>query len=285
MIDFDQLWNFSQPKETEEKFRNLIPDLKAAGNPDRLLELYTQIARTQGLQRQFAEAHATLDSVQAQLNDETEIAEVRLALERGRVFNSSGEKEKARPLFLRAFELATQCEHDALAVDAAHMVAIAEKDPSLQHDWNLKALAIAEASRDPKAQKWLGSLYNNIGWTFHAQGRFNEALDMFQKALVFREKQRDPGGTRVATWCVARTHRSLGNIDQAWQMQKSLEKEFETLLEKDGYVFEELGELALLKGDREAARAHFARAFEILSQDKWFAATESARLERMKKES
>ena len=33
----------------------------------------------------------------------------------------------------------------------------------------------------------MGSLYNNLGWTHHEAGRYERALDMFQKALGERE--------------------------------------------------------------------------------------------------
>jgi hypothetical protein len=54
-VDFDKLWNFNDPAESERKFRALPPDA----------EVQTQIARAQGLQRKFDEAHKTLDAVVA----------------------------------------------------------------------------------------------------------------------------------------------------------------------------------------------------------------------------
>ena len=67
--------------------------------PSYRFELLTQIARSQGLQRRFDDAHATLDWVEMVLNGlpETEAEgeaaavtpRIRHLLERGRVFNSS----------------------------------------------------------------------------------------------------------------------------------------------------------------------------------------------------
>jgi len=51
-------------------------------------------SRTQGLQRDFAAAHQTLDAVQSELTDDLCRARVRYLLERGRVFNSSGRPEE-----------------------------------------------------------------------------------------------------------------------------------------------------------------------------------------------
>lgn len=142
-IDFDKLWNFGQPSETEQKFKALIPELQ--NNLEALLQLQTQIARTQGLQRKFDEAHATLDEVLTQLNDQTPGAQIRYTLERGRVFNSSKNKTEARPLFLQAYDLALKYQQDNFAVDAAHMVAIVETEPELQMQWNLTALKFSQS--------------------------------------------------------------------------------------------------------------------------------------------
>ena len=66
MTDLDALWNNDDPAGTEAAFRTLLAEAERAGGVF-LLELLTQLARTQSLQRKFAEAHALLDRVEAQL--------------------------------------------------------------------------------------------------------------------------------------------------------------------------------------------------------------------------
>ncbi|HND49505.1 MAG TPA: hypothetical protein PLL95_13155, partial [Anaerolineales bacterium] len=63
--DFDSLWDYSNPDQTETKFREVLPQFP---DGNERLELLTQIARTQGLQRKFDEAHKTLDEVEGQLS-------------------------------------------------------------------------------------------------------------------------------------------------------------------------------------------------------------------------
>src|SRR5438874_1416563 len=87
--DFDTLWDYDHPDETERDFRELLPTAEACGNTTYLLELITQIARTEGLQRKFDGAHQTLDRVEAELAAELLRPRIRYLLERGRVFNSS----------------------------------------------------------------------------------------------------------------------------------------------------------------------------------------------------
>jgi hypothetical protein len=43
-----------------------------------------------------------------------------------------------------------------------------------------------------------------------------------------------------------------------------------------------MGECLLALGRADEARPHFARAYELLSQDEWFPADEKQRLARMK---
>ena len=98
--DFDQFWNFDKPAETETKFLNLLTEAKNSGDKDYYLQLKTQIARTQGLQREFDKAQQTLDKVEKEITNDTPVAETRYLLERGRVFNSSKQAEKALPIFI-----------------------------------------------------------------------------------------------------------------------------------------------------------------------------------------
>ena len=176
--DFDSLWDYDHPGATEKRFRELLPAALDSRDLPYLSQLLTQIARAEGLQRKFQEAHKTLDRVQKALDKTDDKTRVRYLLERGRVYNSSGKQDDARPLFLEALELARQSKDDFNAVDAAHMMAIVEA-PEKQLLWNLKALDLAENSADEKVRKWKGSLYNNIGWTYFEQRQFEESLLMF----------------------------------------------------------------------------------------------------------
>ena len=63
MTDFASLWDFNRPDETEKKFHDLLPAVQACSDDAYHAELLTQIARTRGLQRQFADAHRTLDAL------------------------------------------------------------------------------------------------------------------------------------------------------------------------------------------------------------------------------
>ena len=241
----------------------------------------TQLARSQGLQRNFAAAQETLDQAQASLSAEPDRARVRYLLERGRVFNSSGQPDDARPLFEAAWEEGQACHEDFHAIDAAHMLAIVAP-PEEKLAWNRKALALVERTSDARARTWGGGLYNNIGWSYHGQGQYSSALESFQKALEWRQTEGAPREILIARWCIARALRSLGQVEEALRLQQVLHEEWKPLGESAGYVEEELGECLLALERPEEARPYFAQAYMKLSQDIWLVAQEPARLERLK---
>src|SRR6266498_2497341 len=167
--DFDKLWDYAHPEISEQRFRELLPRALDSLDLSYLAQLLTQIARAEGLQRKFEDAHKTLDRVEkallkAEADDQTR---VRYLLERGRVFNSSGKRDEARPLFLQALDLAVKSKDDFNAVDAAHMMAIIET--------NEKALEFREKEGDLgkiMIAKWC------VAKTLRMMDHTEEALEM-----------------------------------------------------------------------------------------------------------
>jgi tetratricopeptide (TPR) repeat protein len=278
--DFDSLWDYDHPDATEVRFRQLLSQIPP--QTAQYAQLLTQIARAQGLQRHFAEAHQTLAAVQELLPTTPDRTSIRYLLELGRVFNSARQPEHARPLFLQAWDVARRLHEDFYAVDAAHMLGIIEP-ADRQLVWNLRALEQAERTLDPRARHWVGSLYNNIGWSYHDAQRYDDALAMFQKALQWRTAQGSMREIQIARWCVGRTLRSLQRIEEALLLQRALADELAECGEKDGYVSEEIAECLLLSGHSDEARGYFALAYRELSQDAWLAEREPARVERLQK--
>ena len=280
--DFDAMWDYNNPDTTEAKFTELVPLAEESGDISYLAQLMTQVARARGLQMRFTDAHRTLDGVEAMLTDDLVVARIRYLLERGRVHNSAGRADSARPLFLEAWETGLGAKEDFYAVDAAHMMAIIEP-PEDQLVWAGKAMQVAEKSSDERAGRWLGSLYNNTGWTYHDMGDYEKALELFEKALAWNREQGNEERIRIARWTVARAYRSLGRVEEALTIQEALEREIqEKGLETDGYVFEEIAECFLLLGRDDEAKGYFAVAYERLSQDQWLVANQADRLKRLK---
>lgn len=271
-LDFDALWDCERPDQTEVVFRQLLPQAEHRHDRSYHLQLLTQIARTQSLQRKFAEAHHTLDGVKGALRAELVVPTIRYLLERGRTFNSSGHPEEALTLFQQAWDQALKhAEAAFFAVDAAHMLAIASGSFEEKITWNTTALHAAEASTDEQARGWCGSLYNNLGWTYHDQGEYERALEYFQKAQEWQQEHGKAREVRIARWCIGRTLQE----DLLAEWEKSEE-------EQDGYVFEEIAECLLVLDRAAESRPYFAQAYARLRQDIWLVAQEKERLERLK---
>ena len=278
--DFDALWDYSQPDETEARFREVL--LQIPEDDPAFLELLTQIARAQGLQRKFEKAHQTLDQVERRLGEVVSRPKIRYLLERGRVFGSSGQPEQARPCFEQALEYAQKLSEDFYAVDAQHMLALLAP-PEQSLELNLQAIRMADSSEQEKARGWLGSLYNNTGWSYHKLGNYAAALEIFEKAEAWQRSKGRGDETRIAKWCVARTLRSLGLVEEALSKQMALKHEWEADgVEKDGFVFEEIGECLLLLNRAEESRRYFSKAYEILARDEWLVEQEPDRVARLK---
>jgi tetratricopeptide (TPR) repeat protein len=178
-------------------------------------------------------------------------------------------------------DLAREEGEDYHAVDAAHMMGSVEP-AERQLEWSLKAMEMAERSDDPKTHSWLGPLYNNIGWSYHDLGRYEEALEQFNKSVAWREQEGKRRETGIARWSVGRALRSLGRYSEALELQQENSRRLRESSDPDGFVEEEVGECLLALGRGEEGRPHFESAYQLLSSDKWIANNEGGRLERLR---
>ena len=275
----DALWDFDAAAVSETRFRAELS--KYAPQSNEAHETTTQIAL--GLQRKFAEADAALDAISGDVHDAPGRIRVRYLLERGRILNSSGKAADAMPFFEQGAKAAQDDalpDGDFYRVDALHMLGLAAP-PDQRLKRNLQALAAADASTNARARGWRASLLHNIGWSYHDRGDYATALDHWQKALAAREAAGDKTRTRIAKWTVARALRSLNRLEDAEKIQLALAAENGAAGTPDGYVYEELAEIALARNDGAAAAQWTASAYQCLKDDIWLAANEQARLARL----
>lgn len=280
-VDFNKMWNYSDPTGTREKFKDLLASSEDK-NLDYVLQLKTQIARTHSLKAEFKEAHNILNEVEENLSDETIVAKVRYFLERGRTYNSANEKEKAKALFVSAFDLSNEFKLDNYTIDAAHMVAIAESDLDNKVLWSEKGIEIAKNSSDDKVKRWIGVFYNNTGWDLFEAKRYDEALEKFVSCRSFHKEMGNKSNEDIASWSIAKTYRYLGKLEDSLKIQEDLLAESNGK-DESGYTYEELAELYLLMGQKDKAKDYFSKAYDVLSKDVWLQKNESSRLERLSK--
>ena len=199
------LWDFDDLDSSERRFHaQLEQETSDAGRS----EVLTQLARIQALRGDFDGCARLLDEAEP-LGRADPVANVRLELERGRMFRSSGDLEAAYPLFVSAFSRALEADDRYLAGDAAHMCAIATDDRELQEKWTQRGL-------DGGASYWAGPLLNNLGWSYFEDGDYERALELFHGSLEARK--RDPenaAGVAWAQYAIGQTLRMLGRAPEA----------------------------------------------------------------------
>jgi tetratricopeptide (TPR) repeat protein len=263
-INISNLWDYSNPELSEQRF---LSALSTASGDDALI-LQTQVARTYGIRGNFSKAQQILAEIEPQIQNAGDEAKVRYYLELGRTCSSATHppesqtaeaKERARSAYMHALKLAQDGKLDYLAIDALHMMTFVDTAPEDQLEWNGKAVALMQTSDQPEARKWEGSLYNNIGYALHLQGRYAEALNEFKLALASREREGKPETIRIAHWMIAWTLRAMGRLDEAVEIQLRLEKEWDEAGEPDPYVFEELELLYRDLNNNEKADFYAAR--------------------------
>jgi tetratricopeptide (TPR) repeat protein len=277
--DFNKLWDYDKPAETERTFRALLPAAEASGDRSYELQLLTQVARCQGLQGKFDDAHATLDRIESRLSDGLALARVRGLLERGRVFNSAGQPARAVPLFEQAWRSAEAAGEERYAADALHMLAIAAPTPAERRDANLRCLDYVR--RRPAQEGWLPAIYNNLGESYRTLGEYERALDCFRKILELdRLKGREP-------WLYNRIDevrmlRMVGRPDEAFAKMQDIADELRGQNKTDGFVEEELAECLIAVGRASEAGPHAGSAWELLRSETWLAQQEPDRYRRIR---
>jgi tetratricopeptide (TPR) repeat protein len=277
--NFDKLWNYSDPAGTERKFREILAETENSKDYEYKAQLLTQIARCEGLQGRFDEAHATLDKAyKLILENRLLLSHIRYFLERGRAFNSNGEPETAMPLFQKTYELAQEQNEMRYAIDAIHMIAIAERDTIAQIEWNLKGIALAEANLDQR--RWLNALLNNIGESYLSAKDYGKAYDSFLRLSELQKKSR--GECDIYTIKdMAKSLRLAGNPEEALSL---IQPVFDKLLAENndnGYIRQEIAEDLFALGKNDEAKPHFAKAYELLSKDGWIVKNEHTMLDRL----
>jgi tetratricopeptide (TPR) repeat protein len=184
------LWDFEDVDASEAR---LLVQLDREESDSGRAEVLTQLARVHSLRDDFEGCERLLQQAES-LACQDGLVSVRVDLERGRKLRSSGDGGAAAPAFESAFEGACELGEYWFAGDAAHMVAISL--PEKMVEWTDRGLELAESQ--PEAAYWAGPLLNNLGWYRYEQGDYEQALDVFERALEVR--RRDPDNPQAITW-------------------------------------------------------------------------------------
>jgi tetratricopeptide (TPR) repeat protein len=252
------LWDFGDLDATERRFEERLGVEPAAGVR---AELLTQLARVDGLRGDFEHGEERLREAEALAGRSTRAA-IRIDLERGRLLRSSGDSAAALPLFVRATEQAAEQGELFIAADAAHMAAIAAPSREERLAWTERGIELAESG---DGRYWIGPLLNNLGWDRFEAAEYDDALEVFRRALEHRE--RDPDNQEaiaVGRYAVARALQALGRHDEA-AAELELAIAWTELEEApDGWYHEALAESSAALGRDDDARSNSLLALSLL---------------------
>jgi tetratricopeptide (TPR) repeat protein len=254
------LWDFDDLNGSESRMRaQLDAETSAAGRA----EVLTQLARVEGLRGDFEAGERLIAEAEESAGTST-FAQARIDLERGRLLRSSGDAAAALPLFERAVDSAREADALFVAVDAAHMAALAAPDDQGFAAWTNRGIELA-GDGEPSVRYWLGPLLNNLGWHLYDKQEYEEALAAFERAL--EERERDPENRQaveLALYGVGKTLRALSRADEALPLLERAIASASTDDREDGWLHEEQAEIYAAVGREADAREHAERALALL---------------------
>jgi tetratricopeptide (TPR) repeat protein len=132
--------------------------------------------------------------------------------------------------------------------------------------WTERGIAMAEGDAD--ARYWLGPLLNNLGWHRYDAGRYDDALDAFERALAAREEAAsDQMATEIARYAVGKALRAVGRSDEAVPLLETAVAWADAQGAPDGWFHEELAEEYAALGRADDAAAQARAATPLLERD------------------
>ena len=270
------LWDFDDLDLSSERLR---AQLEVEESDPGRAEVMTQLARVAGLRGDFEMGDAWIDDAE-RLAAGSDVAFVRIELERGRLRRSSGDREAALPLFESAFAIAVATGQQFIAADAAHMAALAAPDRDAFVAWTERGVELAEANQG--ARYWIAPLLNNLGWEYFEAGEPDLALDAFERALAaLLDDPDDASAIALARYAVGKALRALDRTDEAIAQLELAVEWMERSGAPDGWYHEEL---ALAYGDAgrgEEAAEQARLALPLLETDDPSFAEDRARRARL----
>ena len=256
MAKADELFKSRQYEEAGVLFEEIAEETEAAGDNSAFVEAASMRARSHLIVEKKDEGREWLVRAAARAVESDPAGWSRYLGVRGRFEWRDGDNETATNTFREMFDYCGEKELWERAVDAAHMIAITG-DQKQKFDWSLKGIEMAEKGG---MDGWLGPLWNNLGWNYYDDERYDEAHDALVNAREYHYKGENELPKLIADYSVAHIMMKQGNLDEAKsEMLKVLD--WATRLDANGasdavewmgFARWDLGEMAIELGDNAA---------------------------------
>jgi len=260
----DSVFNSGQYEKSREYFLKAAEQAQVEKSKSALTEANAMIARTYLILDDPDQGREYLARAVENASVKEPLGWSRYLGVRGRFEWNQGQLEKATNTFIEMYHYCLAQELYGRAVDAAHMVAItgSEKD---QIEWGLKGI---EDAKRFGTERWLGPLWNNLGWSYEDQGKYSKSLDAYLNAREFHYKYGSERQKLVADWAVGHAQRLAGDLKAAKKTIKPLVKKFKKIDDSEflGWTYKELGEIAFAKGEYKDAVENLRQAVHLLKK-------------------
>ena len=185
MTEFDKLWNYNDPASTEVKFREILTQINPREKSSDYLQLLTQIARTQSLQKRFDEAFISFQQAAdalKQIGDLYHWAVVKMNLgsayfhyEMPQIALLHYQEAEYQALLNRdVLQLANVC--NCLGLDYLKLKQFTEAER-----YFTKAISLFKKLAD---DEWRLNNMDGLAMVYLAQGKFIQAQQLLESAIV-----------------------------------------------------------------------------------------------------
>jgi len=280
LLSGDDLFNNDQIDEALAKYIEASETAESEKNNSVMTEAYAQIARCYLMQDKIDDGRPWLKKAEQIASQDDASGWSRYLGVKGRfewkedqlkTEEAKAGSDKAAATFKQMYEYCTA--HNLLnrAVDAANMLSLTSRK-SERADWAKKGIDIAEKNN---LQSWLPMLWNNLGWAYDDEGRYQESLDAFSTARIFQYKTGVEESMLIADWSLGHALRKCGMIDSAMTVMRDVQKwalirkgdvKTPAAAEWFGKACQELGDLQLIQGDSSSALKSFKAAYSNYRQ-------------------
>jgi len=266
----DQMFRRGQYADAGVLFEEIANEAEALGDASAFVEAASMRARSYLIQDERETGRPWLDRAAAQATERDPLGWSRYIGVRGRFEWKDGDNPTATATFRAMFDYCEAHELWSRAIDAAHMVAITG-DPRERFEWSEKAIAMAESG---ELTKWLGPLWNNLGWNYVEAERYDEGREALEKAREHHYMGERDLPKLIADYSVAHVIRLQGQTANAKAAMSDVfgwagrlnDEGIQDAIEWMGFSRWELGEIALIEGETGEAIQLMSKALEELEQ-------------------